>query len=91
MVNQGRCEHELRVTDQRKILKAASILKDTEDYSPYKGMYIKRDETPLERAQTKKLNVLRKARTEESRKKGENVRWFIRRGQVVNGKPRPGV
>ena len=57
------------ITDQRNILKAASILKDTEDY---KDMYIKRDETPLERAQTKKLNVLRKSRTEESRKKGEN-------------------
>ena len=53
-------------------------------------VYIKRDETPLERAQTKKLNVLRKSRTEESRKNGENVRWFIRREQVVNGKPRPG-
>ena len=75
------------ITDQRKILKAASILKDTEDY---RDMYIKKDETPLERVQTKKLNVLRKSRTEESRKKGENVRWFIRRGQVVNGKPRPG-
>ena len=75
------------ITDQRKILKAASILKDTEDYN---DMYIKRDETPLERAQAKKLNILRKSRTEESRKKGENVRWFIRRGQVVNGKPRPG-
>ena len=75
------------ITDQRKITKAASILKDTEDY---KDMYIKRDETPLERAQTKNLNVLRESRTEESRKKGENVRWFIRRGQVVNGKPRPG-
>ena len=69
-------------TDQRNILKAASILKDTEDY---KDMYIKKDETPLKRYQTKKLNVLRKSRTEESRKKGENVRWFIRRGQVVNG------
>ena len=75
------------ITDQRNILKAASILKDTEDY---KDMYIKKDETPLERSQTKKLNVLRKSRTEESRKKGENVRCFIRRGQVVNGKPRPG-
>ena len=87
MVNQGQCEHELRVTDQRKILKAASILKDTDNY---KDVYIKRDETPLERSQTKKLNVLRKSRTVESRKKGENIRWFIRRGQVVNGKPRPG-
>ena len=38
------------ITDQRKILKAASILKDTEDY---KDMHIKKDETPLERAQTK--------------------------------------
>ena len=75
------------ITDQRNIMKAASILKDTEDC---KDMYIKKDETPLERSQTKKLNVLRKSRTEESRKKGENVRWFIRRGQVVNGKPRPG-
>lgn len=75
------------ITDQRKILKAASILRDTEYY---KDTYIKRDETPLERAQTKKLNVLRKSKTEESRKKGENVRWFIRRGQVVSGKPRPG-
>ena len=35
------------ITDQRNILKAVSILKDTEDY---KDMYIKRDETPLERA-----------------------------------------
>ena len=75
------------ITDQRKILNAASILRDTEYY---KDTYIKRDETPLERAQKKKLNVLRKSKTEESRKKGENVRWFIRRGQVVSGKPRPG-
>ena len=67
-----------RTTDQRKILKAASILKDTEYY---------KDETSLERSQTKKLNALRKSKTEESRKKGENVRWFIRTGQVVNGKP----
>ena len=75
------------ITDQRNILKAASILNDTEDY---KDVYIKKDDTPLERALTNKLNVLRKSRTEESRKKGENVRWFIRRGQVVNGKPKPG-
>ena len=73
------------ITDQRKILKAPSILKDTEDY---KDMYSKRDDTPLERSQTKKLNVLRKSRTGVSRKKGDNIRWFIRR-QVVNGKPRP--
>ena len=75
------------ITDERNILKGASIMKDTVDY---KDIYIKRDETPLEIAQTKKLNVPRKSRTEESRKKGENVRWFIRREQVVNGKPRPG-
>ena len=49
------------ITDQRKILKAASILRDTEYY---KDTYIKRDETPLERAQKKKLNVLRKSKTE---------------------------
>ena len=70
------------ITDQRNILKAASILKDTEDY---KDMYIKKDETPLERAQTKKLDVLRKSRTEESRKKRENIwgdkSWMGSRGQ----------
>ena len=44
-----------------------SIMRDTEYY---KDTYIKRDDTPLERAQTKKLNVLRKSKTEESRKKG---------------------
>ena len=38
------------ITDQRKTLKAASILRDTEYY---KDTYIKRDETPLERAQQK--------------------------------------
>ena len=70
-------------------MKALARCKIGNIYTPI-SIHIKRDEAPLERAQTKKLNVLRKSRTEESRKKGEKVRWFIGRGKVVNGKPRPG-
>ena len=44
------------IADQRNTMKAASTLEDVE---VYKKMHIKRDGTPLERAQARNLNELR--------------------------------
>ena len=73
------------ITDHRKILKVIPRFRETEGYG---DIGIRREETPLERDQFKKLNAIRKQKEEESKKKGKTSNWIIRRGQVTKGRPR---
>ena len=72
-------------SDHRYLLKAAPKLQRVEGC---KDVFIKRDETPLGRAQVLKLKDLRKAKMEESRRIGDNTYWVIKGGKVVKGRPR---
>ena len=58
------------VADHRKILKTIPKIHETEGY---RDIGIRRDETPLERDQFRKLNAIRKHKQEESNKKGQTT------------------
>ena len=64
------------VADHRKILKTIPTIRET---GGYRDIGIRRDETPLEQDQFRKLNAIRKHKQEESIKKGETTHWIIRR------------
>lgn len=60
-----------------RILKSAKKLQGSDTY-------ISRDMTPLEREERRALVKLKNRRQEESSEKGENAKWAIRRGKVIN-------
>lgn len=60
-----------------EILKSARKLKGTE-------IFISKDMTPLERTEWKALLEERKRKRQESLDKGEDARWVIRNGKVIN-------
>lgn len=64
-----------------KVLKEARKLKDNE---VFRGVFIKKDFTPLERAEMKKLVVERDQKREETKLKMGTENWVIRNGRVVN-------
>jgi hypothetical protein len=63
------------------VLKEARKLRDSEDF---KDVFIKKDSTPLERAEMKKLITMRDQKREETKTKGGDENWVIRNGKVVN-------
>ena len=70
-------EREDDVTD---ILRASKNIKEN---PKFKNVSFNNDRTPLERAQRKKLVVLRKKLQAESDRKEENVKWVIKNDRVV--------
>jgi hypothetical protein len=52
----------------------------------YKRVVIKKDQTPLEREEMKKLLEQRDKMREESRQRGEADNWIIWRGRVVRSR-----
>lgn len=63
------------------ILKDARKLRDCEEF---KQVYVKRDSTPLERVEMRRLISERDQKREETKSKGGSENWVIRSGKVVN-------
>lgn len=68
-------------TQVDSVLREARKLKDNETF---KGVFIKKDCTPLERAEMKKLVEERDQKREATREKKGTETWVIRNGRVVN-------
>ena len=68
-------------TQVKKILREAKSLRDKEKY---KGIYVKKDSTPLERQNLKRLLTLRDQRREDTKKKNGTEIWVIRNEDVVD-------
>ena len=66
----------------RELLISAKKLRNS---TVFNKVFLNRDMTPLERIQWKSLIKERKEKQEESKTKGENVKWVIHRGKVVPG------
>ena len=64
-----------------QVLRSARKLRDIE---AYKSVHVKKDMTPLERAQMKDLLGVRNRKREEATKAGRQENWVIRGGKVVN-------
>ena len=64
-----------------QVLKAARKLRDSTEF---KAIFVKKDSTPLERAEIKKLLEDRDKKRQETKKKGGNENWIVRQGRVVN-------
>ena len=77
--------------DKRKILKAASQIKDkAKDCPRLKEIIVKPDLTPHQRTEDEKLRKEWISKKEESAKKGDTTaKWIRRRGKVVNVGPKP--
>lgn len=63
------------------ILKEARKLRNNDKY---KGVFVKKDSTPLERVEMKKLLEERDGKREDTKKKGGDEIWIVRGGKVVN-------
>lgn len=63
------------------VLKEARKLKDN---AAYKGVFLKKDCTPLEREEMRKLVQEREQKREETRVKMGTEKWVIRNGRVVD-------
>ncbi len=66
---------------------AARKFADLDEEDEMRKIAIRRDMTPLEREEMRKLLQMREKRKRESTLKGENSNWIIRRGKVVLGRP----
>ena len=66
-----------RQEDCWKVLKGTENLRGTD-------FFISRDMTPLEREERRALVKLKKEKEAESEAKGEEAKWKIRRGKVIN-------
>lgn len=67
----------------------SNVLKNSRKMSEHsneriKKVSVKRDMTPLEREQFRKLVKLRNQKREEAERKGEDAQWVIRQNKVVN-------
>lgn len=71
-----------------EMLAASRRIPDLES-TTLSNVVVKRDLTPLEREEHKLLLDQRRLRIEESQQKGEDARWVIRKGRVVNIARRP--
>jgi hypothetical protein len=64
-----------------QVLKNARKLRDNAEV---KTVFVKKDATPLERAEMRKLVVLRDQKREETKSQGGNSVWVVRNGRVVD-------
>ena len=64
-----------------QVLKAARKLRDSTEF---KAIFVKKDSTPLERAEIKKLLEDRDKMKQETKKKGGNNKWIVKQGSMVN-------
>ena len=73
-------------TQVRKILKEARKLRDKEENN---GIYVKKDSTPLERANLKRLLEIRNQRRENTKQNNGTEIWVIRNEEVVDISKKP--
>ena len=64
-----------------QVLKAARKLRDSTEF---KAIFVKKDSTPLERAEIKKLLEDRDKKRQETKRKGRYENWTVRQERVVN-------
>jgi hypothetical protein len=69
-----------------EVLKGAHLLSKSQDY---RNISVKKDMTPLEREEMRKLVKVRNEKREESKQKQTGDVWVIRKGRVVNITRRP--
>lgn len=66
-----------------EVLKNARQLGHQEN-TQYKNVAVKKDQTPLEREEHRRLVMLRNSKREESQQKGTQEVWVIRKGKIVD-------
>ena len=80
----------INVKEPEQVANVLKNGKNLRDYAENDKLFVKKDETPLERIERKRLTKLRNQKREETKEKGGDEQWEIRRGRVVNVKKMKG-
>lgn len=67
--------------DVGMVLREAKKLRSSQEFN---SVFVKKDSTPLERAELKKLLAVRDQKRQDTKQKGGEENWVIRNGKIVN-------